>query len=316
MLAHAGARGAGVRRAAVLVALGLALAGCSVRGMAVRALGRALADSGDVFASDEDPELIAQALPFALKTIEALLAEAPEDRNLLLAACSGFTQYAYAFVETEAFQHELDDYRRARQLERRALKLYMRARDYCLRGLETRHPGITGRLQREPRAAAAELGRQEIGLIVWAGAAWGSTISLGLDQPAIAADVPAVRALLERGEALDESYGGGLVHTALLSLDALPEEMGGSEQGARGHFDRLVELTDGASAGAYVTLALGLSVPAQDSAEFRRLLETALEVDPDAVPRLRLENIIAQRRARTLLDRIEEYFIEVEPAAE
>ena len=45
---------------------------------------------------------MAQALPFALKTIEALLAEAPEDRNLLLAACSGFTQYAYAFVEVEA----------------------------------------------------------------------------------------------------------------------------------------------------------------------------------------------------------------------
>lgn len=309
-------RWAAVARAGVLAGLALLLAGCSVRTLAVKALGRALAESGDVFASDEDPELVAQALPFALKTIEALLAEAPTDRNLLLAACSGFTQYSYAFVEIEAFHAELDDYRRSRELERRAFKLYLRARDYCLRGLETRHPGIGERLRLEPAAAAAELGRDEVGLAVWAGAAWGSAISLGLDQPAVAADVPAVRALLERGEALDEDYGGGLVHTALLGLDSLPEAMGGSVPRARAHFDRLVELTDGSSAGAYVALALDISVPAQDSAEFRRMLEKALAVDPDAVPRLRLENLIAQRQARVLLDRIEDYFIEVEPPAE
>jgi predicted anti-sigma-YlaC factor YlaD len=299
-----------------LIGLALLLGGCSIRGMAVRALGSALASSGDVFASDEDPELVSQALPFALKTIEALLAEAPEDRNLLLAACSGFTQYAYAFVEVEAFLVEIDDYRRSRELDRRALKLYLRARDYCLRGLETRHAGIGGRLRLEPVAAVVELDEVEIGFIVWTGAAWGSAISLALDQPAIAADVPAVRALLERAERLDADYGNGLVHAALISLDALPETMGGSVAGARAHFDRAVELTAGASAGPYVSLAVGVSVPAQDSAEFRHLLEQALAVDPDAVPAMRLENLIAQRQARVLLDRIEEYFIEVEPVEE
>jgi len=300
----------------VLLAVALLLAGCSIRGMAVRALGGALASSGDVFASDEDPELVSQALPFALKTIEALLAEAPEDRNLLLAACSGFTQYAYAFVEVEAFLVEIDDYRRSRELDQRALKLYLRARGYCLRGLETRHAGIGERLRLEPVAAAAELGETELGFIVWTGAAWGSAISLALDQPAIAADVPAVRALLERAETLDVDYGDGLVHAALISLDALPEAMGGSVAGARAHFERAVELTGGASAGPYVSLAVGISVPAQDSAEFRRLLEQALDIDPDAVPRLRLGNLIAQRQARALLDRIEDYFIEVEPVEE
>ena len=306
-------RGAG---AGALLGVALLLGGCSIRGLAVRALGRALASSGDVFASDEDPELVAEALPFALKTMEALLAEAPEDRNLLLASCRGFTQYSYGFVEIEAFFAEVDDYRRSRELRRRALKLYLRARGYCLRGLETRHAGIGERLRFEPLAAAAELGAAEMEFIVWTGAAWGAAISLGLDQPAIAADVPAVRALLERAEALDADFGEGLVHSALISLDALPEAMGGSVAGARAHFERAVELTGGASAGPYLSLARGVSVPAQDSAEFRRLLEQALEIDPDAVPRMRLENLIAQRQARELLDRIEDYFIEVEPAEE
>ena len=301
-------------RGAALLALCLALAGCSVRGMAVKALGRALVESGDVFASDEDPELVAQALPFALKTIEALLAEAPEDRNLLLAACSGFTQYAYGFVEVEAFMVEIDDYRRSRELDRRALRLYLRSRDYCLRGLETRHPGIGDRLRLDPETAAAALGAADMDFIVWTGAAWGSAISLGLDQPAIAADVPAVRALLDRAEAIDADYGDGLVHAALISLDSLPEAMGGSAEGARAHFRRVVELTGDTSAGPYVSLAMGVSVPAQDSAEFRRLLERALEIDPDEAPARRLENLVAQRQARELLERIEDYFIEVEPA--
>ena len=306
----------GASRAAALLAVVLLAAGCSVRGMAVKALGKALASSGDVFASDEDPELVSQALPFALKTIEALLAEAPEDRNLLLAACSGFTQYAYAFVEVEAFMLEIEDYRRSRELDERALKLYLRARGYCLRGLETRHPGIGERLRLDPGPAAAELGAADMELIVWTGAAWGAAISQGLDRPAIAADVPAVRALLDRAEELDADWGDGLVHSALISLDALPEAMGGSVESARAHFQRAVELTGGNSAGPYVSLAQGVSVPAQDSAEFRRLLEQALEVNPEADPSRRLENLIAQRQARVLLDRIEEYFIEVAPDEE
>ncbi len=316
MRADGRAKWVGAARAGAILGVAFLLAGCSIRGMAVRAMGKALASSGDVFASDEDPELVGQALPFALKTIEALLAEAPRDRNLLLAACSGFTQYAYAFVEFEAFLLEVDDYRRSRELDQRALKLYLRARDYCLRGLETRHAGIANRLRLEPVPAAAELGEAEMGFIVWTGGAWGSAISLGLDQPAIAADVPAVRALLERAETIDADYGDGLVHAALISLDALPEAMGGSVAGARAHFARAVELTGGASAGPYVSLAVGVSVPAQDSVEFRRLLRQALEVDPDAVPGLRLANLIAQRQARTLLDRIEDYFIDIVPVEE
>ena len=83
-------------------ALALAATGCSVRTMAVKSLADSLAAGGDVWASDEDPELVRDALPFALKTYESLLAEAPHHQGLLLATCAGFTQYASAFVEGEA----------------------------------------------------------------------------------------------------------------------------------------------------------------------------------------------------------------------
>ena len=57
--------------------LAVSLNGCSIRQTAVNKLGDALAESGANFASDDDPELVGQAVPFGLKTMEGLLEEAP-----------------------------------------------------------------------------------------------------------------------------------------------------------------------------------------------------------------------------------------------
>ncbi len=67
--------------------------GC-IKKLALNSLADSLAKAGDVFAEDNDPELVRDAIPFALKTAEALLAETPEHEGLLLTACKGFTQYA------------------------------------------------------------------------------------------------------------------------------------------------------------------------------------------------------------------------------
>ena len=144
-----------VVRCAVVGAL--ALCGCSLERLAVRSVGRALAGGAGVYAADDDPELVAAALPFGLKTIEALLARDPHNRQLLQAAASGFTQYAYAFVQQEADFVEERDLGRATELRARARRLYLRALDYGWRGLELEAPGLRARLQAEPGAAAAKL---------------------------------------------------------------------------------------------------------------------------------------------------------------
>ena len=103
--------GVGARALITLSLLTTLSTGCSIRKLAINGLADALASAGDVYASDGDPELVEQALPFSLKTIEALLAESPGNGSLLLSACSGFTQYSYAFVQARAERLELDDYR-------------------------------------------------------------------------------------------------------------------------------------------------------------------------------------------------------------
>ena len=302
----------------VLIVVSTLLAGCSLRSLAINTVADSLVASGDVYASDNDPELVRQALPFALKTMESLLAEQPENRKLLLAACRGFAQYSYAFVDTNADRLESVDYRASLVERERALKLYLRARDYCLRSLELESAGIGRQLEIAPETALAEFGVDEVPVLFWTGAAWGGAISLGKDRPELSADLPAVRALMERTLELDPDYDLGAAHSVMIVLEALPAAMGGSRERARDHFEQAVTLSRGLSAGPYVTLAKQVSVPALDWREFQQLLEQALDIDPDREPSLRLVNIIAQDRARTLLAEIEELFLDYpgEPSEE
>jgi predicted anti-sigma-YlaC factor YlaD len=145
-------------------------------------------------------------------------------------------------------------------------------------------------------------------LLYWTAASWGSAIALGLDKPELVIDVPTVRALADRALALDESWGKGAIHEMFISLESVPEALGGSTARARLHFTRAVELEKGASPGPYVSLAMGVSVAAQDRAEFESLLKQALAIDPEKDPSNRLVTLVQQRRARALLDHIDTLF--------
>lgn len=296
---------------ALLLALALALSGCSIKQMAINSLGNALAEAGDTYGSDEDPELVAAAIPFGLKTIESLLSEAPRHEGLLYAAVSGFAQYAYAFVEQEADFIEDADYERATELRERAKKLYLRAREYGLRGLEVDFAGLRGRLRDDPDAALAKVKREHVRLLYWTGAAWAAATALAVDDSELTADQFQVEALMRRALALDESFDDGAIHDFLLAWEGgRPGAAGGSVERAREHFARAVEISHSHRAFPFVSLAETVSVAEQNREEFDDMLQQALAIDVDAAPSARLANLVAQERARWLLDRSDELFIE------
>jgi len=299
---------------ALLALLGLvAVSGCSIRRIALKNVADSLTSGPDVFATDDDPELVGDALPFGLKTMESLLAALPRHEGLLVALCRGFTSYSYAYVQSEGDLLVNADYAKASALHERAYRLYLRARGYGLRALALRHRGIADSLALAPERAAAGLTKRDLPALYWTAASWGSAISLGKDRPEMLADLPAIRALVTRGLAVDERYEAGAFHEAAILLDALPEFMGGSVDAARRHFARAVEIGGDRRPSPYVTLALSVSVMKQDRAEFRRLLDHVLAFDPDADPSQRLVTIVLQRKARALLARQDEFFLDDAP---
>jgi hypothetical protein len=297
-------------RRACLLAVALAITtGCSLKTMAVKTVANTLADTGDVFTRDDDPDLIRDATPFALKLYESLLESVPNHVPLLIATCGSFTQYGYAFLEAEA--DSLDGSRRneATALRERALKHYLRGRGYCLRAADARlGKGTSAALLQDPVAAVAKARKDDVPLLYWSAASWGAAISLGIDRPDLAVDFPSVRALADRALALDPGWNKGAIHELMISLDSLPEALGGNPARARDHFKMAVEIQKGLYPGPYVALATGVSVHAQDRPEFERLLKEALAIDPEKDPSNRLVTLVSQRRARVLLDRVDEKF--------
>jgi predicted anti-sigma-YlaC factor YlaD len=294
----------------LLLALGCILStGCSVRSIAVNKLGDALSSGGSAYASDNDPDLVKAATPFSLKLMESLLGESPRHRGLLLAAASGFTQYTYAFVQQEADEMEEQDFEAASNLRTRARLLYLRARNYGLRGLEVNHGGFEKALRENSRMAVSMVRRDDVPLLYWTAVSWAAAISLSKNDPDLVADLPFVEALIDRALELDEAFDAGAIHSFLISYE--PARQGGTGDAlarSRGHFDRAMELSRGMQAGPLVALAETVSVSKQDRAEFKSLLGRALAKDVDAKPEWRLTNIIMQRRARLLLSRVDRLF--------
>jgi hypothetical protein len=276
----------------------------------------ALSATTSAFARDDDPEFVRVGAPSTLKMVEMLLEQQPEHPGLLLTACSGYTQYAYAFLHVESEVAEPRDPAAATDLKQRASRMYDRARGYCLRALELQGAmgargleGQAGRpnpieyLTKTPQSALAGATREDVPVLYWTAAALGGSLAVAESPVLRLGELVAVRVLLKRALELDEAWEAGAIHEALIAIEGVPAIAGGSASRARAHFDRAVELSGGQSAFAYVTLASSVAQPAKDRAEFERLLRQALAIDASTRPATRLANLIAQKRARFLLSR-------------
>jgi len=298
------------RRILLAGAISVLATSCSVNRFAINKLGDALSGNSTTFASDDDPDLVGQAVPFSLKLIESLLASTPRHEGLLLAAASGFTQYSYAFVQPLADSLAEYDAAQAARLRARVRRLNLRARDYGLRGLDVRHERFAQSLRADPRSAVRVATVKDVPLLYWTAAAWGAAIAISKDVPDLVADQLVVEALIDRALELDERFDEGAIHTFLISYES-------ARQGARGdpnarakeHFQRAVSLSQGHDAGPFVSYAEAVSVSTQNRKEFETVLGQALAIDPDAQPARRLATLVMQRRARWLLSRASDLFL-------
>ena len=284
-----------------LALIAASVAACSPRQFGIARMADALTATAGAFATDPDPEFVRHAAPATLKMVEMLLEEQPAHPGLLLAACRGFTQYAYAFLQVDSEIAQASDPGLARELRGRAARMYDRARGYCLRALELRHTGSRDAIANDPAAALGRATAADIPVLYWTAAALGGSVALDEAPLHRLGDVAAARGLLARALALDQTWGSGAIHEALIVVEGLPRLLGGSPARARRHFERAVDLSGGKSAFAYLTMAASVAEPAGETDEYVRLLQAALAIDVNERPDLRLANLIAQRKARYLL---------------
>jgi tetratricopeptide (TPR) repeat protein len=294
----------------LLVGFSPLLNGCFIKSMAVNSVADGLAGEGDTFSSDDDPQLIKEAVPFSLKFMESILAATPRHTELLAALCKNFTEYSYAYVQCEADYIADSNYAQAREMRVRAKKLYQRAYEYGLRGLESRHDHFTQMIMTDPKTAVAKLNKDDADLLYWTGVAWMAAISIGKDDPELVSDIPQAEALIYKAQEVAPDYDNGSLQEFLITYESgKPTLMGGSMKRVKEHYDKALELTKGMSAATYVNYAEGFDLKQQNREEFEENLNKALDIDVDKVKSLRLVNLIEQKRARWLLSRADTLFV-------
>lgn len=268
-----------------------------------------------VFEQDDDPALIRDALPFALKTYETLLAADPKNRQLCLATAEGFVVYANAFVLSDAERLEKSDFLGAQKVRRRAARLSLRGRDYALAGLALDYPGFEKTLRQDCEKTLAALSEKHVPLLFWAAAGWAGAIAADPRDMSLLVELPMAEALMRRALELDGDFKQGAIHEFFIAFEGgRSEAMGGSAERARQHFDRVVELTRGRKAFPYVSFASSVAVRRQDPEMFKELLYKALAIDVQAIPEWRLSNTLAQEKAKWLLEQGPKLFVDYEEA--
>jgi predicted anti-sigma-YlaC factor YlaD len=289
------------------------LGACSLNKMAMNKVASMLsAPSGNsVFTQDNDPELVGDALPFAIKLYESLLASVPDHEGLRLRTGSLYIMYANAFLQTPA------DMMSGQQLEQkefmlgRSKNLYLRGRDILLVGLEKKNPALLQQLKdRKHSQALAVFTEKDVPTLYWAAAGWVGAFGVDPFDSKLGVSLPQAAAIMERVSALDPGFSQGAVHNFyVLYYGSLPDYMGGDVKKAREHFQMAMEASGGRDSSPLISLATTVDTKEQNIGEFRSLLQRVLEIDPNADPDNRLVNTLNQRKARWLLDHVDDFFL-------
>lgn len=294
-----------IQRAIAICVIGTA-SGCA--SFTTKLIANALSGPSNL-GSDDDPELVRDAAPAGLKAMESVLEAQPHHKGLLVSLASGFTQYAYAFVQADAETAELQGkFAQSAAKAERARKLFLRARGYALRALEEFAPGITPQLfaMRDLDKATGRLPKEAVSAMYWAAASWALAISNARQDMEMVAELPAPGALASRALALDETYDEGAIHAFFIPYEASRPTPSAAE--AKVHFDRAVALSNGQRLSDFVAWAEGPLVAAQDQAGFVTTLKKVLAADPRQPAARRLANVLAQRRAKQLLQNAADLF--------
>jgi predicted anti-sigma-YlaC factor YlaD len=289
---------------------------CSINKLAINALSDAITieGSGEVNTGDSDSQLVGDAIPFAIKMYESLLAGNPNHQGLILTTGSLFVMYANAFVQGPAELLPRTQYAERQAAMERAKSLYLRGANILYGGLEKKYPGFNKGFRSEgfPKILA-KMKKADVPALYWSAAGYLSAFSLNPFDMELGVKIPELMTLVDRAYELDPDFNNGALDDFLvLAYASLPESMGGDKSRVETHFRRSLEKSQGRLAGPYVSYASAVSIPAQDYEVFKTYLETALALDPDADPSNRLVNILAQRKARYLLDNAGLYFIDLD----
>jgi hypothetical protein len=243
-----------------------------------------------------DLKMIREGTPAYLMLMDGMIEAWPDNAQLLIAASQSYASFATVFVEDQDKEY--------------AKLLLGKGKQYARRSLELR--GLKEPLQKpldDFKEGLKGLGKKDVPYIFWSATCWASWIILNLDSMEALAELPRVESMMQRVLEIDEGFYYGGPHLFMgIWFASRPKIAGGDLKKAQAHFLKAFEFGKGKFLMAYVYYANTYACQALDKELFVSTLQKVLETPADISPDLTLLNTVAQKKARELLSRVEEYF--------
>ena len=229
----------------------LGLVACSPKTLIVRQI-TDLVDTGiTAYERDADLDLVEKAIPANIKLLEAMLANSPDDRQLMTLLSRLYGSYAFGFVETRFeetlyLDHQTDTkVQESASLKEQVNRYYEKGVGYAQMALEKSAPGATEALRKVNTITPYldRLGREEVAPLFWYGFNLGAWVNRNLDSVVAISRAHVARKVMERVLELDPAYNHGGAHLFLLAyFGSRSSMMGGSQKKALVHYQQLKKI--------------------------------------------------------------------------
>jgi len=271
--------------------------------LSISACGQFIANAKQEFAEDlsatimefDDPETIKKGVPTYLILISSMIKGDPENPDILESGAQLYGAYASGFTDSATSK---------RALANRAFVYASRA--ICIRDERFCDVKSLSYFEFEKRLAAVDKEQAE-SLFIFVGS-WAGVIEANSSDWNAIAELPRVKAGIQRVLEIDETVSNGNAHLYMAVMESLlPPALGGKPELAKKHFERAIEISNGENLMAKVLYAEKYARMLFDRELHDELLQQVIDADIGSSDQL-LINTLAKQKAAELLVDADDYF--------
>jgi len=271
--------------------------------LSITSCGQLISNAKKEFADDlaatilesNDPETVKKGVPAYLILISSMVKGDPDNPELLESGAQLYAAYASSFTDSAESNQALAE----------TAFLYS-SRAMCIRHLK--FCDIKGLSYFEYELLLTEIDETQVNSLFVFASSWASVIEATSSDWNAVAELPKVKASIQRVLDVDDTVSNGNAHLYMAVLETLlPPSLGGKPDLAKKHFERAIEISNNTNLMAKVLYAEKYARLLFDRDLHDKLLNEVLASDIDQKDQ-RLINALAKQRAKTLLTDADDYF--------
>ena len=254
----------------------------------------------------EQPKLVSVYFERKIEKLEKAKSPDLDSQRLLMRTK---VEYGFGIIMEQASRLIEEDYEQAMAKYEQANKIFSEARDSGILIISKRYPSFNNWLNKE---ASIDFNADDMNDIYWLAASIGGCISSSRGDPFELINLPNVGRLLRTGIDINPEWGNGSLFSAMISFTTTRSDLNEImlRDSVDYYFDKAVLYSDGKDAGPYLTYAESIHKPFQERKNFVDKLNYVINMENKPNNEFELTNLLANSRAKWLLARTEEYFLE------